>query len=188
MASTVLTPADLVILAVLAEGARHGYDLNAELERRDVSDWVSVSRPQVYYSLRKLADRGLLTPVASEGSGGPERQAYGITRQGRDELAQALGREDWATARPHQPFVTWLAMAAHTDETTRARVIDTRLAFVQATIERERQTLETFGAQPGPMVREASLMIELTLGQLEYERGWLQKVRALLVPKEDGAR
>ncbi|WP_425148726.1 PadR family transcriptional regulator [Deinococcus sp.] len=184
MASTVLTPADLVILAVLAEGARHGYDLNAELERRDVSDWVSVSRPQVYYSLRKLADRGLLAPVVSEGSGGPERQAYAVTETGRSELALALGREDWATARPHQPFVTWLAMAAHTDEASRKRVIEARLAFVEGTIERERHTLETFAAQPGPMVQEASLMIELTIGQLEYERGWLQRVRALLIPKK----
>ena len=44
----------LIVLAVLAEGPLHGYALNAELGRRAVEDWASVSRPQVYYSLKKL--------------------------------------------------------------------------------------------------------------------------------------
>ena len=110
-AQTVTTAADLVILSVLAETPRHGYDLNAELERRDVRDWVGVSRPQVYYSLRKLAERELIASAPSAGSGGPERQVYTVTEHGLRELASALGRADWSTARPHQPFVTWLAMS-----------------------------------------------------------------------------
>ncbi len=50
-----LTTPDLVILSLLAERAMHGYQVNLELERREVRDWAGISRPQVYYSLEKLA-------------------------------------------------------------------------------------------------------------------------------------
>lgn len=33
-----LTTPDLVLLSLLAEGPRHGYEANAELERREVRD------------------------------------------------------------------------------------------------------------------------------------------------------
>ncbi len=179
--ASVITPPDLVVLALLVEGPRHGYELITELDRREMSDWVSISAPQVYYSLRKLAGRGLIVLVPSEGSSGPERQSYAITSEGQVEMATALGREAWATERPHQPFVIWLAMARHTDGITRARIIVARLNFVNATIERERDTLERFGVQPGPVIEEARLMIELTIAQFECERVWLEKVARLLV-------
>ena len=51
-----VTLADLVVLSMLAERPMHGYELWTELERRQVEKWASISRAQVYYSLRKLAD------------------------------------------------------------------------------------------------------------------------------------
>ena len=50
-----LTTPDLVLLSLLAERPMHGYQANLELERRQVRDWAGISRPQVYYSLGKLA-------------------------------------------------------------------------------------------------------------------------------------
>ena len=184
-AQNVLTPADLVILSVIAEQPRHGYDLKAELERREVKDWVSVSRPQVYYSLRKLADRGLIAPgEASDDSGGPERQVYAIAPEGLRELTLALGRDEWATSRPIQPFLIWLAMSAHADRETCARVLESRATFIEDTITRERQTLKDFRKHEGPMVAQGLLMVELTIAQLEAEREWLKRVRRrLLGPK-----
>ncbi len=188
-AQTVLTPADLVILSVIAERPRHGYDLKAELERREVKDWVSVSRPQVYYSLRKLADRGLIRPTeASADSGGPERQVYAITPDGRWELALSLGRDEWATSRPPQPFLIWLALSAHADKDTRARVLEARSTFIEDTLSRERQTLMGFGQHDGPMVAEGVMMVELVIAQLECERDWLKKVRRRLIHSKTRGR
>ena len=55
MSSKKLTTPDLVLLSLLAERPMHGYEANALLEFRKVRDWAGVSRPQVYYSLDKLA-------------------------------------------------------------------------------------------------------------------------------------
>src|SRR2546428_14003016 len=64
--ATVTTP-DLVILSLLAERPMHGYEVNAELERRQARDWVAISRPQIYYSLEKLARGGLLNELEDSG-------------------------------------------------------------------------------------------------------------------------
>jgi DNA-binding PadR family transcriptional regulator len=59
-----LTTPDLVLLSLLAERPMHGYQANLELERRQVHDWAGISRPQVYYSLEKLARAGFIRAVS----------------------------------------------------------------------------------------------------------------------------
>ena len=67
-----MTLADLVVLSMLSERSMHGYELWAELERRQVEKWASISRAQVYYSLRKLADsRHIVSARDSDSSLGP---------------------------------------------------------------------------------------------------------------------
>src|SRR5436853_184716 len=61
-----LTTPDLVLLSLLAERPMHGYQANLELERREIRDWANVSRPQVYYSLEKLARGGLIRSLETE--------------------------------------------------------------------------------------------------------------------------
>ena len=92
-----LTTPDLVLLSLLAERPLHGYQANAELERREVRDWAGISRPQVYYSIEKLAQLGLLRASEAETAAGPERTVFQATAKGRAALADALEREEWTT-------------------------------------------------------------------------------------------
>src|SRR5262249_53192904 len=103
-----LTTPDLVLLSLLAERPMHGYEANAALERRQVRDWAGISRPQVYYSLEKLVRLGLLRAADSdEPQHGPERRVLATTARGREALASALERPDWAEQRERPTFLTW---------------------------------------------------------------------------------
>lgn len=179
----------------------HGYGVNQELERREVRDWAGVSRPQVYYSLRKLADAGHIGPTtgaeegfAEEGSaeerlrgrasgeGGPERRVFRVTTAGRRAYAAALARPEWATQRPPPPFVTWLVLATQADDAVRARQIARRREFLEAEAERERVTLADILADTGPTVAVGALVVRLTIRQFEAELAWLGEVAAALPP------
>ena len=188
-----LTAADLVVLGLLLERPMHGYEANQELARREVRDWAGVSRPQVYYSLRKLADAGHIGPApdhaagaergsAERGSaeGGPERRVYRVTAAGRRAYAAALARPEWATQRPPPPFVTWLVLATHADPAVRARQLARRRAFLEAEAMRERATLAAIMTGTGPMVVVAALVVSLTIRQFEAELAWLGEVAATL--------
>ena len=66
----------------------HGYQANLELERREIRDWAGISRPQVYYSLEKLARAGLIRGLETdEPAAGPERSAFETTAKGKAALA-----------------------------------------------------------------------------------------------------
>jgi DNA-binding PadR family transcriptional regulator len=80
------------VLACLAEHARHGYDIAAELTPdTDLGAVWRVPRQLVYRALERLAALGLVEVRRQEpGEGGPPRQVYGSTRRGRDRLARWL--------------------------------------------------------------------------------------------------
>ena len=111
MAKTPTTP-DLVLLSLLSEQAMHGYQANLELERRCIRDWAAISRPQVYYSLEKLARQGLIRAASDAAdAAGPERRVYATTPKGLAALAAALSAERWTSERDRPPFLTWLALS-----------------------------------------------------------------------------
>src|SRR5437867_13132175 len=84
-----LTTPDLVLLSLLAERPMHGYQANLELERREIRDWANLSRPQLYYSLEKLARTGLIRAAETDKPAeGPERSTVETTEKGRVALAE----------------------------------------------------------------------------------------------------
>jgi DNA-binding PadR family transcriptional regulator len=172
-----LTVPDLVVLSLLAERPMHGYEVVAELERRQIHDWANVSRPQVYYSLDKLQRLGLLRPGADEEpAAGPERRVLTTTAAGRARLADALEREDWTRQRERPAFLTWMALSWLTRPGVFEQHLRRRQAFLREEIAREQQTLRDVEKEVGHPYHEAVWMLTLMLDQLEAERRWIDKV------------
>lgn len=173
------TTPDLVVLAMLAEGPRHGYALNAELERREVRDWAGISRPQVYYSLHKLLRAGWVRPAAGQAAWGPERTVVELTTVGRRALEDALERADWATRRPPPPFLTWLALSWLARPGVLPQMVAARRAFLRQEVAKERVTLDEIAAELGAGPTVPALMVQLAIRQFEVELAWLDEVEAL---------
>lgn len=172
-----LTTPDLVLLSLLAERPMHGYQANAELERREWRDWVGVSRPQVYYSIEKLARAGMIGASHSgEPSAGPDRREFATTAKGRAALASALEREDWAIQRDRPAFLTWLALSWQARPGITARLFERRREFLEAELAREKMTLRAVRREVGHSYHEAVWMIKLTIAQFRTELRWIGKV------------
>ncbi|MEN8145584.1 MAG: PadR family transcriptional regulator [Gemmatimonadota bacterium] len=205
-AAGLLTPADLVVLAVLRERPLHGHELFLILEVSDVKSWIEISRPQVYWSLRKLLKEKLIRPVtwlAKSEPKGPPRTSYAPTGIGMRALNKALRLEWWAQRRPRPPFLTWLALSAHVSFRPKLPQVQLRHQYLRAELDHERATLEEIrrqsqagrheGPQEGPVpglprldrpqrdrLMAAELTVELTIRQLEAELEWLKEVRRRL--------
>ncbi len=178
---TGLTVPDLVLLSLLAEQPMHGYQANLELERRQVQDWVGVSRPQVYYSLEKLARLGLIAETGDhEPALGPERRIFSTTAKGRATLAAALEREDWTNQRDRPPFLTWMALSWQASPSTVLKQLERRKKFLEAELARERETLRAVEKEVGHSFHEAVWMIKLVIDQFRAELHWLRQVAAEL--------
>ena len=173
-----LTTPDLVLLSLLAERPMHGYQANLELERRQVRDWAGISRPQVYYSLEKLARMGLFrTTSADQPAAGPERSVLETTASGRSALADALEREDWTTQRDRPPFLTWIALSWQARPGVFEQQAHRREEFLLSELQREVATLRAVRAEVGHRFHEAVWMLTLTIQQIRTELRWLRKLK-----------
>ncbi|HEV8046303.1 MAG TPA: PadR family transcriptional regulator [Terriglobales bacterium] len=172
-----LTTPDLVLLSLLAERPMHGYEANLELERRQVRDWAGVSRPQVYYSLEKLARLGLIRCAENEEpQAGPERRVFMTSGKGRATLADALERENWTTQRERPPFLTWIALSWQARPGIFQRQLERRRQFLEKELAREKTTLRAIRKEVGHRFHEAAWMVGLTIQQFRVELKWLNKL------------
>jgi DNA-binding PadR family transcriptional regulator len=172
-----LTTPDLVLLSLLAERPMHGYQANVELERRCVRDWAAISRPQIYYTLEKLARAGFIREVQTQEAGaGPERSIFETTSKGRAALTEALEREEWTTQRDRPPFLTWMALSWLARPGVFAKQIRKRREFVEKELAREQETLKAILEEVGHPYHEAVWMVSLMIEQFKVELRWLRRL------------
>jgi len=183
-----LTTPDLVLLSLLAERAMHGYEANLELERRCIRDWAAISRPQIYYSLEKLAAAGFIRKMqSSEPAAGPERTVFETTQKGRAATADTLEREEWTNQRDHPVFPTWIALSWLARPGVFREQLERRRTFVEHELAREKETLRAILKEVGHAHHEAVWMVTLMIQQFRTELKWLRRLQREL-PHRAAAR
>ena len=115
--------ADIVVLSLLAEQPRHGYDLDRVIEQRGYRQWTSLAFSSVYYLLKRLSERGLLEP--DEGSQG-RRTVFRVTEAGRRELRQVAGERVLAPAPPSAGVLPALNAYSRLDDPALAALLARR--------------------------------------------------------------
>lgn len=167
---------EVVVLGLLAEGPRYGYELLERFRERAMGSWIEIGRASVYQALRRLEAAGAVAGREQEGSEGPDRRVYRITSTGRARLRAGL-RERAAEARP---FASGAAVALGflhllTPEEA-ARTVASRAAALSAF--RARLAAERERVPPGPAGALAARLLELQDALAETERRWLEALAA----------
>ncbi len=168
---------DLIVLSLIAEKPMHGYELNATLESRAVTDWAAISRPQVYYSLNKLHEGGFLSSESDQ-TIGPQKQIFKLTKKGKEALEDGLRESHWSEGRERPAFLTWLALSSHISPKDRLEVIHRRREYLRQQVEQEKGQLKDVMGEEGEMVPAAQLMISFMISSFRLELEWLEQVEA----------
>jgi PadR family transcriptional regulator PadR len=82
---------DLLVLAVLAGGALHGYGIASELQRRSDAE-LEMAEGTLYPALHRLEKAGLLSSAWDEDAP-RRRRVYQLTGRGREALEDR--RREW---------------------------------------------------------------------------------------------
>ncbi len=79
-----LTNPELAVLSLVAEEARHGWQIQQVMEERGMREWTEIGFSSIYHILGTLEKRGLIRSVIepAEGRGAP-RRVYRVTPSGR---------------------------------------------------------------------------------------------------------
>ncbi|CAN5218136.1 PadR family transcriptional regulator [soil metagenome] len=84
-------PIHHAVLALLAGGTSHGYELKARFEESVGPQWGDLNIGHIYQVLDRIERDGLVTRRVVPQADRPDRLVYRLTRAGRDELERWLG-------------------------------------------------------------------------------------------------
>lgn len=88
-----MTKTDLLILGLLVDRPMHGYEIDQLIKAEGIKEWFNVSMPSIYYSLRKLAEKGLVAETVLPGSKAPARNIYRLTEAGRKTFFREVKKD-----------------------------------------------------------------------------------------------
>ncbi len=195
-----LTDAELLLLGLVAEMPRHGYELDQVIQQRGMRQWTQIGFSSIYFVLGKLRKLGLVTArkpltrrtgfacrrfatVPRSGTrrvkGPKARKVYGITSAGR----RALASQTIDALRDVRPvyssvllgMINWAALKreeALEALRTRGKSIEAELARLGA-IQVEQQPLPDY----------VEALFDYSLGQLRAEATWVAHTLAYMATK-----
>ncbi len=81
---------DLVILGLLRESPRHGYEIYSITSRNGMDRWLKVKKPSVYKALNRLEDQGYIIGEYEKLENHPPRKIYKINASGDNYFMELL--------------------------------------------------------------------------------------------------
>jgi DNA-binding PadR family transcriptional regulator len=178
-----LTDAQLLVLGLVAEMPRHGYELEQVIEQRGMREWTQIGFSSIYFVLGKLEELGL---VASEKPvGARAKKVFRVTDPGRATLAvQSLA----ALRTVHPSFASVLLGMAHWPVLERDAALGA-LKERGAAVEAELKRLGDIQVAQQPLPDFVEALFDYALGQLRAEAEWVRQTLDYMTTKpwlEDG--
>ncbi len=172
-----LTDSELLVLGLLAEMPRHGYELEQVIEQRGMREWTPIGFSSIYFVLSKLEKKQLL--AAQKPNAAKARKRYSITKQGRSALvSQTLS----AISNYRPAYSSLLLGVAHWPVLTRKQALEALGSRKQA-VTREIQRLEAIHFEQQPLPDYMDVLFDYSIGQLTTERDWITKTLAYMKTK-----
>jgi len=163
---------DLIILATLLDGPKHGYQLKREAGF--ILGQGAMHNNLIYPMLRRFTAEGWVSKKSVPGERGQTRLQYAITPLGRRELVTQLSEFGESDASSFSGFVTRVGMFDVLEAPVRDRILKRRESYLRVRQEKLaalRQSMD-LGIYGGEVVR---YLIE----QIHSELGWIQRLQRI---------
>jgi DNA-binding PadR family transcriptional regulator len=171
----------LILLGLLAEQPRYGYELKQTIEQRNFAEYVRLSGGGLYYTLRKLCDDGDIEEQTVEREGNyPDRHTYRITEQGRERFQHLLRNtlEDLAGRRFYDPVDAALAFSGTLDPAEVVARLRRQADQVRPRLTQLRALHELQAALIGYVDLYSRLIVDHAIHRLAASLEWLETVSA----------
>ena len=163
---------DLVILATLLPGPKHGYQLKREAGF--ILGQEVIHNNLVYPLLRRFSQQGWVTKKTVPGERGQTRHQYALTALGRKTLLERLSEYTEADARSQEGFLTRIGLFQLLDPAVREKVLDRRAARLQKTAAHLAAIKKHF-----PLDLYATETTEFLYRQVQGELRWIEHLRKI---------
>jgi DNA-binding PadR family transcriptional regulator len=165
------------LLGLLAQKPRHGYELRSAFVAMlgGEANW-DLKPAQVYTTLSRLAEAGLVKQQATLQAGGPEKTIYAITSAGLKELKQWFDSPVMASHQQDEVYLK-LVLSLATGNADPYRILQTQ----RASLYRQLHDVTARRSDTDPERDLAILLLhDQTIMHLEADLRWLDMVEGRL--------
>jgi DNA-binding PadR family transcriptional regulator len=121
---------EILILAMLGQGPRHGYEIKKDIDRA-LGGMVVLNNKTLYLALKHFEEMGAVTRQVIAQEGKPNRHLYELTERGTELLHAYLRDFPASQASNDAEFFTRVAFFDVLEVPERAAILRARLAFLQ---------------------------------------------------------
>lgn len=163
-----LSLSEQLILGILSEQARHGYDIEKIIIERGMRKWAVVGFSSIYYVLERLEGKGLATGDDTQGN---EKKQYSITNGGVSVLKAETKKRIAERMPANTHFMTGLATSNLIGASELAKSLEQRKVELASDLEALKEKQFTIENIP----QSARRLLELGETLLEAELRWINK-------------
>jgi len=171
-----MTNTELAILSLVAERPRHGYEIEQVIEERDMREWTEIGFSSIYYILKKLEARGLVTVRLEETKEGPARRVFSATQSGQQALRQGLLEILSIPEQAYPPLQLGLANLPRIPTVEALEALRRYQAALSERLAQEQSTWES--KKPAPYFVDA--MFDYSITMIQAEMSWIEKLIQLV--------
>jgi len=179
-----MTNAELVILSLIVEAPRHGYEIERIIEERSMREWTEIGFSSIYYLLRKLEKDTLIKSryEPSEGKG-PGRKVYSPTADGIKACRQATIKALGTPHRCYPPIQLGMANIAMVSDSEAIEALKGHRDGL-----RDRLRNIENGIQRGPYPSNVEAMFDHSHTIVTAELEWMEKYILMLEEQSGGKK
>ena len=168
-----VSPIDVILLGLLSEEPRNGYEINKVIKQRRLRSWVKISEASVYRRLRALADDGALSGYTTRDGQNPHKTVFKLTPAGRARLAQSVADAARQPIHLQFDFDVWLAHLGLVPQAERAACLASLGAQLEAT---RAETQAMLDVEHPDMPTEVRALMDLRSRVLDVTSQWLAEL------------
>ena len=140
-----MTPIELVLLGLLYEEDRYGYEIEAVIEERRMRNWTKIGFSSIYNSLNNLEKKGWIGSRHEEKHGSPARKVYFIHDDYRETVRETIKKSLHSPRRVYSEFSIGLAFSHFL---SMEEVVDCLVQYRSNLESRKQAILESYEEQP----------------------------------------
>lgn len=164
-----LSNQEIVILAILSETERYGYEIDKILIKRQIRPWSNIAPSSIYAVLSRLHRKGLAGSREVSQSGRPPRKLYSISEFGRAVLESALFESILDEGRVIGRFEIILLAWPMLSSEKRNKLLSSYMALLKTRVKFYRKEAEQ---EINPI---SAALFERPLRTVMAEIGWLKE-------------
>lgn len=170
---------DLIVLGMVKQQPMSAYDLQKQVEYRNISKWVRISTPSIYKKVLQLEEKGLLRSTPVKEGGMAEKAVYSLTAAGEVEFERLMLA---VSSQPIRMFLDFNAVIVNLGSLPPEQQAAC-LAGIEANLTALKALLEENTARKAPLSEvpgTGKAVLRQQLGLVQALEDWLPSVKDVL--------